>query len=104
MTLRIQKFFQGFLPIIIILFGVHILVHRAFYEQFGFEMEWLVEAYLFLLLLTAGHFFTIRWLFKYKRQIFVKNKAYLAGMPISEVTKLGEQFVHDELLHKQYKG
>ena len=42
--------------------------------------------------------FTFRWLSKFKMQIFVKNKAYLAGMPIEQMKELGENFVKKELL------
>lgn len=66
------------------------------------------EKRFFFWLLTHGYLkpkqiflaieFFFRWLPKYKKQIFVKNKAWLTDLKIDEITSLAENFTEVKLL------
>lgn len=64
MTLSLKKFLSVFIPSFIVLFAAHFLVARALPLAIGITQKTLVEAYLFLFLLTIAHFFALRALFK----------------------------------------
>lgn len=44
--------------------------------------------------------FTLKWLSKYKLEVFIKNKAYLTGLPVDQISALGKKFVIQKLRNK----
>jgi len=44
--------------------------------------------------------FLLKWLPKYKLQVFVQNKAYLAGIPKNKIKQLAKEYVTTKLLKK----
>lgn len=42
--------------------------------------------------------FVIKWVYHYKQEVFLKNKAYLLGLSVSEVDKLAREFAVNKLL------
>lgn len=66
------------------------------------------EKRFFFWLLTHGYLkpkqiflalmFFIRWLPKYKKQIFVKNKAWLTGLNVNEIAEVAAKFTERNLL------
>lgn len=58
------------------------------------------HGYIGIMQLFKSFIFTFRWMFKYGKQVFVKNKAYLAGLPKKEIIAIGEKMVREKLLKK----
>lgn len=46
----------------------------------------------------ASFVFTLKWIWRFKLEIVVKNKGYLAGLPIDKINSLGTAFAKDRLL------
>lgn len=44
--------------------------------------------------------FVLRWFFTYKQYVFIKDKAYLSGLPVAEITALAVRLAYDELLKR----
>ena len=44
--------------------------------------------------------FILRWFPKFGRFVFIKNKAYLSGLSINQVTLLAQEFVKNKLIKK----
>ena len=44
--------------------------------------------------------FLCRWIFKFKTEVFIKDKAYFTGLSEDEIFVLGAQFVKDYLLQR----
>lgn len=44
--------------------------------------------------------FLFRWLFKYKKQIFVKNKCYLSTSDYNRINDLGKMIIHKKIIKK----
>lgn len=44
--------------------------------------------------------FILKWFWKYKHYVLIKNKAYLYGLPVQEIREQGQAFVKQHLLNK----
>jgi len=42
--------------------------------------------------------FLLRWAYKYKQYVFLKDKAYLTGLSVSKINALAKKITHEELL------
>ena len=42
--------------------------------------------------------FFIRWTFLFKHRVFIKNKAYLTGLPVKQIQSLAKTFVKERLV------
>lgn len=66
------------------------------------------EIQFFLFLLKNRHFgwkqfldsciFTFRWLWQFKHEIFIKNKAYFSGLSVIKISQLADQYTSSKLL------
>lgn len=67
-------------------------------KQFLF---WLIaHRYIGIVQLWQALLFTFKWLLRFKQEIFVRNKAYLYGLPINKITEAAQKFATQKLLPK----
>ena len=66
----------------------------------AFFLHLLLHGYIGIKQLIYSVIFLFKWFPKYKFHVFIKNKAYLTGLPVDQINQLGKNFVIQKLLHK----
>ena len=62
---------------------------------------WLItHRYIGIAQLWQAMIFTFKWLWHFKREIFVRNKTYLYNLPVDKITAAAQEFTTKKLLPK----
>jgi HAD superfamily hydrolase (TIGR01490 family) len=66
----------------------------------AFFLHLLKHGYLGIKQFLSAFLFILKWLPKYKLKVFIKNKAYLTGLKVDQISALGKKFVIQKLQDK----